>query len=79
MVTCGAGGSESSGKTSRGELTWLGTLGNSAIPDLMAEFRSVVVHVDHVDHNINRVLNLVPVQVHCVSSQLEESTNTRGL
>lgn len=37
----------------------------------MSELWSVVVHVDHIDHNVNRVFYLVAVQVHCVSSQLE--------
>lgn len=44
-----------------GYITWLGTLWNTAIPDLMSELRSVVVHVDHIDHNVNRVLYLVAV------------------
>lgn len=61
------------------QYTWLGTLWNSAIPDLMSELRSVVIHVDHVDHNINWVFNLVAVQVYCMSSQLEENTNICGL
>lgn len=38
----------------------------------MAKFRSVVIHVNHVDVNINGVLNLVAVQVDCMSSQLEK-------
>lgn len=54
-------------------ITWLGTLWNSAVPDLMSELGSVVVHVDHIDHNVNRVFYLVAVQVHCMSSQLEET------
>lgn len=54
-------------------ITWLGTLWNAAIPDLMRELGSVVVHVDHIDHNVNGVFYLVAVQVHCVSSQLEEA------
>lgn len=53
-------------------ITWLRTLWNSAIPDLMAELRSVVIHVDHIDHNVNRVFYLVAVQVHCMSSQLQK-------
>lgn len=59
-------------------ITWLGTLWNSAVPDLMRELRSVVIHVDHIDHDINGVLYLVAIQIHCMSSQLEE-TNTSGL
>lgn len=54
-------------------LTWLGTLWNSAVPNLVSELWSVVVHVDHIDHNVNRVFYLVAVQVHCMSSQLEET------
>lgn len=49
-------------------ITWLGTLWNSAVPDLMGELGSVVVHVDYIDHNVNRVFYLVAVQVHCMSS-----------
>lgn len=56
-------------------LTWLGTLRNGAVPDLVAKFRSVVVHVNHVDEDINGVLNLVAVHVHRMSSQLEKKTN----
>lgn len=54
-------------------ITWLGTFWNSAVPDLMCELRSVVVHVDHIDHDINGVLYLVAIQIHCMSSQLEET------
>lgn len=53
-------------------ITWLGTLWNSAIPDLMGELGSVVVHIDHIDHNVNRVFYLVAIKVHCMSSQLKE-------
>ena len=55
--------------------TWLGALWDSAVPDLMGELWPVVIHVDHIDHNINGVFNLVAIQVYCVSSQLEENTN----
>ena len=48
-------------------ITWLGTLWNSAIPDLMGELGSVVVHVNYIDHNVNRVFYLVAVQVYCMS------------
>lgn len=53
--------------------TWLGTLWNSAVPDLMSELGSVVVHVNHIDHNVDRVFYLVAVQVHCMGSQLEKT------
>lgn len=59
-------------------ITWLGTLWNGAVPDLMSELGPVVVHVDHIDHNVNRVFYLVAVQVHCVSSQLEETQTHLG-
>lgn len=42
-------------------ITWLGSLWNSAVPDLMGELGSVVVHVDDIDHNVNRVFYLVAV------------------
>lgn len=54
-------------------ITWLGTFWNSAIPDLMSELGSVVVHVNHIDHNVNGVFYLVAVQVHCMGSQLEKT------
>ena len=54
-------------------ITWFGTLWNTAVPDLMSELGPVVVHVDHIDHDVNGVFYLVAVQVHCVSSQLEET------
>lgn len=57
----------------RGIFTWLGTLWNSAVPDLMSELGSVVIHVDHIDHNVNGVFYLVAVQVHCMSPQLRET------
>lgn len=60
-------------------ITWLGTLWDTAVPDLMGELGSVVVHVDYIDHNVNRVFYLVAIQVHCMGSQLEENTNTSGL
>lgn len=54
-------------------ITWLGTFWDSAVPDLMSELGSVVVHVDHIDHNVDGVFYLVAVQVHCMGSQLEET------
>lgn len=59
-------------------ITWLGTLWNRAVPDLMSELGSVVVHVDHIDHNVNRVFYLVAVEVHCMSSQLKETQTHLG-
>lgn len=56
-------------------ITWFGALWNSAIPDLMSELRSVVVHIDHIDHNVYRVFYLVAIKVHCMSSQLEKNKN----
>lgn len=55
-----------------GYITWLGTFWNSAVPDLMSELGPVVVHVNHIDHNVNGVFYLVTVQVHCMGSQLEK-------
>lgn len=54
-------------------ITWLGTFWNSAVPDLMSELRPVVVHVNHIDHNVNGVFYLVTVQVYCMGSQLEKT------
>lgn len=45
----------------------------------MSELGPVVVHVDHIDHDVDGVLYLVAVQVHGVGSQLEGNTNTSGL
>ncbi len=54
-------------------ITWFGALWNTAVPDLMSELGSVVVHVDHIDHDVDGVFYLVAVQVHRMSSQLEET------
>lgn len=51
-------------------VTWLGSFWNGAIPDLVSELRPVVVHVNHIDHNVDGVFHLVAVQVHCMGSQL---------
>lgn len=59
-------------------ITWLGTFRNSAIPDVMSELRSVVIHVNHIDHNVNWVFYLVAIQVHRMGSQLN-NTQTNHL
>lgn len=59
-------------------VTWLGSFWNGAIPDLVSELGSVVVHVNHIDHNVDGVFHLVAVQVHRMGSQLVggwENTN----
>ena len=48
--------------------TWPGPLRYCPIPDLMSKLRPVVILVDHVDDNVNGVLNLVTVNVHCMCS-----------
>lgn len=59
-------------------ITWLGTFRNGAVPDLVSELWPVVIHVNHVDHNVDGVFHLVTVQVHGMSSQLE-TTKQAGL
>lgn len=58
-------------------ITWLGTFRNGAVPDLVRELGPVVVHVDHVDHNVDGVFHLVPIQVHRMSSQLKATKTAR--
>lgn len=58
------------------DVTWLGALRDGAVPDGVVEFGPVVVHVNHIDHNVNGVFHLVAVQVHRVSSQLKEDKVT---
>lgn len=54
--------------------TWFGALRDGAVPDLMNELWPVVVHVNHIDHNVNGALYLVTVQIHSMSSQLQGDT-----
>lgn len=51
-------------------LTWFGAFGHRAVVHLILKLRSVVVHVDHIDVQVDWILNLVAVHVHCVGSQL---------
>ena len=60
-------------------LTWFGAFSHRAIVHLVMKLRPVVVHVDHVDVQIDWILHLVTVHVHCVRSQLgtEQKAQTR--
>lgn len=59
------------------KLTWLGALIHRAIVDLVDEVRTVVVHVDDIDIQINRILHLVAVHVHRVGSELRSNRHVR--
>jgi len=66
-------------RSGSGVLTGPGELGDGAVPDLVFELWRVVVHVDHVDHDVNRVLHRVSVLVHDVYPHLEpEHKPTEG-
>lgn len=52
-------------------LTWFGAFSHGAVINLVLKLGPVVVHVDHVDVQIYRVLHLVPIHVHCMSPELE--------
>lgn len=56
--------------------TWLGALIHRAVPDLMGKLWSVVVHVNDIDDNIDGILHLIAVDVHSMSTQLEQHTDT---
>lgn len=60
-------------------LTWLGALIHRAIVDLVDELRAVVIHVDDVDVQINRIFHLVTVHVHRMGSELQSDRHTSGL
>lgn len=51
-------------------LTWLGAFGHRAVVHLILKLRPVVVHVDHIDVQVDWILHLVAIHVHCVGSQL---------
>lgn len=54
--------------------TRLRSFRNRAIEDGVGEFRSVVVLVYDINDNVDGVLHLIPIQVHCVGSQLYMNT-----
>ena len=54
-------------------ITWLRAFVHRAIVDLVFELWSVVIHVDDKDVQIDGVLNLVPIHVHGVGSQLGDT------
>lgn len=56
--------------------TRLGSLGDGAIKDAVSELWSVVVLVDDINDDVDGVLHLIPIQVHCVGSQLYTDTQT---
>lgn len=60
-------------------LTWLGALIHRAIVDLVDELGTVVIHVDDVDIQINRILHLVAVHIHCMGSELQSNRHTSEL
>ena len=51
-------------------LTWFGPFSHRAVVHLVLKLGPVVVHVDHVDVQIDGVLHLVTVHVYRVGSQL---------
>lgn len=59
-------------------LTWLGALIHRAIVDLVDEVGAVVVHVDDIDIQIDRILHLVAVHVHRMGSELRSNRYVRA-
>ena len=55
---------------STGVITWFRAFIHRPIVDLVFELGSVVIHVDDEDVQINGVLNLVPIHVNSMGSQL---------
>lgn len=51
-------------------LTWFGAFGHGAVVHLILELGPIVVHVDHINVQVDGILHLVSVHVHGVSSQL---------
>lgn len=54
--------------------TWFRALRDGAVPYLMDELWPVVVHVNHIDYNVDGALYLVTIQIHSMGSQLEGDT-----
>lgn len=54
-------------------LTWLGALIHRAIVDLVDELGTVVIHVDDIDVQVDRILHLVAVHVHRMGSELQSN------
>lgn len=50
--------------------TWFGSFCHRAVIHLVLKLGSVVIHVDHIDVQVDRILHLVPVHVHCMCTQL---------
>lgn len=59
-------------------LTWLGALIHRAVVDLVDEVGAVVVHVDDIDIQIDRILHLVAVHVHRMGSELRSNRHVRA-
>lgn len=57
--------------------TWFGAFSHGAVVHLILELGPIVVHVDHIDVQVDGILHLVSVHVHGVSSQLWVQT-TQG-
>lgn len=52
-------------------ITWPRTFVHRAVVHLVFKLRSVVVHVNDEDVEIDGILHLVPVHIYCMSSQLK--------
>lgn len=59
-------------------LTWLGALIHRAVVDLVDEVGAVVVHVNDIDIQIDRILHLVAVHVHRMGSELRSNRHVRA-
>lgn len=63
--------------THQPSLTWLGALIHRAVVDLVDELGTVVIHVDDIDVQINRIFHLVTIHIHCVGSELQGNRHAR--
>lgn len=54
--------------------TWFRAFINRSIIDLVDELGPVVVHINHIDVKVNRILHLVSIHIHCMSPELGMST-----
>lgn len=49
-------------------LTWFGPFSHRAVVQLILKLGPVVVHVDHIYVQIDRILHLVAIHVYCMGS-----------